>query len=118
MSSWGVGGGGDGGGADGAGDGRVGRPDRDDVVVLGEGEPVLGAVIWPAGAVTDEAIQACVNGVNKALPDYARIGSWLRARGEFASASGLATANGRPRRRAILDLHADLFSRASAYPLP
>lgn len=87
-------------------------------VVLGEGEPVLGAVIWPAGAVTDEAIQACVNGVNKALPDYARIGSWLRARGEFASASGLATANGRPRRRAILDLHADLFSRASAYPLP
>ena len=85
-------------------------------VVLGEGEPALGAVIWPRGEVNDETIEACVARVNQALPDYARLGRWTRARGEFSAATGLATANGRPCRQAIAGLHADLFSAISAQP--
>jgi len=87
-------------------------------VVLGDGEPVLGTVIWPARAADDEAIEACVKCVNQELPDYARIGPWRRARADFSAASGLATANGRPRRRAVLNMHADLFLPVSSQPLP
>ncbi|MDH0090320.1 AMP-binding protein [Achromobacter mucicolens] len=79
-------------------------------VVLGEGQAALGAVIWPLGNPSDSAIQACVDQVNQGLPDYARIGSWMRARAEFSATSGLATVNGRPRRQAVAELHADLFS--------
>lgn len=79
-------------------------------VVLGEGQPALGAVIWPLGNPSDSAIQACIDQVNQDLPDYARIGRWMRARAEFSSTSGLATVNGRPRRQAVAQLHADLFS--------
>ena len=87
-------------------------------VVLGDGEPVLGAVIWPRGDASDEAIGACLDRVNKGLPDYARIGPWVRARAEFSAASGLATPNGRPRRRAVADLHPELFSSVSPQHLP
>jgi long-subunit acyl-CoA synthetase (AMP-forming) len=87
------------------------------VVVLGEGQPELGAVIWPLGDVGDDAIRACIDHANHTLPDYARIGPWMRGRAEFSAASGMATANGRPRRSAVADLHADLFSRKSAQPL-
>ncbi|MNI30938.1 hypothetical protein D3C73_848000 [compost metagenome] len=86
-------------------------------VVLGEGQSELGAVIWPLGDVSDEAIRASIDQANRALPDYARIGPWMRARAEFSAASGMATANGRPRRAAVADLHADLFSRTTAQPL-
>ncbi len=86
-------------------------------VVLGEGQSELGAVIWPLGDVDDEAIRASIDRANRALPDYARIGPWMRARAEFSAASGMATANGRPRRAAVADLHADLFSRTTAQPL-
>jgi long-subunit acyl-CoA synthetase (AMP-forming) len=79
-------------------------------VVLGEGQAALGAVIWPLGNPSDSAIQACVDQVNQGLPDYARIGSWMRARAEFSATSGLATVNGRPRRQAVAELHSDLFS--------
>jgi acyl-CoA synthetase (AMP-forming)/AMP-acid ligase II len=87
-------------------------------VVLGDGEPVLGAVIWPAGGAGDTAIEACVKCVNQALPDYARIGPWMLARAEFSAASGLTTANGRPRRHAVFQMHPDLFLPVSAHPLP
>jgi len=86
-------------------------------VVLGEGQSELGAVIWPLGEVGDEAIRASIDTANQALPDYARIGPWMRARAEFSAASGMATANGRPRRADVADLHADLFSRTTAQPL-
>ncbi|MCW3155316.1 AMP-binding protein [Achromobacter spanius] len=86
-------------------------------VVLGEGQPQLGAVIWPLGNASDEAIRASIDSANAALPDYARIGPWMRARAEFGAASGMATANGRPRRAAVADRHTDLFSRKSAQPL-
>lgn len=76
-------------------------------VVFGEAQPALSAVLWPAVAdMPDEALDHAVSAANAALPDYARIARWVRARAPFTVQSGLATANGRPQRGAILGLHA------------
>lgn len=84
-------------------------------VVFGEAQPALGAVLWPLRPdATDAQLQAAVDAANTGLPDYARIGPWVRARADFSPATGLATANGRPQRPAILNLHAD----ALATPAP
>jgi len=79
-------------------------------VVLGDGEPALSAVVWPVNdALPDSAIQAEVDAANASLPDYARVARWVRAQAPFTAGSGMATANGRPRRDAILTLHASLL---------
>lgn len=76
-------------------------------VVYGDGEPALSAVLWPTrDALPDAALQAAVARANAQLPDYARVQRWCRALGPFDAAGGLATPNGRPRRAAILSLHA------------
>ncbi|MEN4919041.1 AMP-binding protein [Achromobacter spanius] len=87
-------------------------------VVLGEGQGELGAVIWPQPGASEAAIRAAIDQANRALPDYARIGPWMRARADFTVTSGLATANGRPRRAAVAAMHADLFPRNCAQPTP
>jgi long-subunit acyl-CoA synthetase (AMP-forming)/pyrroloquinoline quinone (PQQ) biosynthesis protein C len=85
-----------------------GHPAIAQAVVLGDGQPALCAVLWPLTSdVSDTVLQAAVDAANAGLPDYARIGRWVRAVGAFDSASGLATANGRPQRAAILAAHAD-----------
>jgi long-subunit acyl-CoA synthetase (AMP-forming) len=79
-------------------------------VVLGDGEPALCAVVWPVNdALPDAALQAEVDAANASLPDYARVARWVRAQAPFSAGSGMATANGRPRRDAILSLHAPLL---------
>lgn len=83
-------------------------------VVFGDGQPALGAVLWPARAQAgnDELAQAVAH-ANERLPDYARIARWVRGRSPFTAAAGMATANGRPKRDAIERLHAeDLFPEA------
>ncbi|MBK1715385.1 AMP-binding protein [Rubrivivax gelatinosus] len=76
-------------------------------VVLGDGEPALVAVLWPSSAAVDNAqLAAAVAAANAALPDYARVARWTRGAAAFDAASGLATANGRPRRDTILERHA------------
>lgn len=86
-------------------------------VVLGDGQPVLGAVLWPAPEADDAAIRGAVERVNRRLPDYARIGVWVRAVAAFSATSGLATANGRPRREAIAGRHPELFASSPAIAL-
>ncbi|MBX3608025.1 MAG: AMP-binding protein [Piscinibacter sp.] len=77
-------------------------------VVFGDGQPALGAVLWPTHAdLPDAALQAAVDRANATLPDYARVARWCRGAAPFDAAAGLATPNGRPRRAAILTLHAD-----------
>lgn len=77
-------------------------------VVFGDGEPTLSAVLWPVQRdVPDQALQAAVDAANDSLPDYARVERWLRGRADFSVSSGLATANGRPQRAAVLQMHAD-----------
>lgn len=82
-------------------------------VIFGDGMPALSAVLWPmlAGS-TDAALQAAVDQTNAALPDYARIGRWTRGRADFSAGTGMATANGRPRRAAIWQSHADALDTA------
>jgi long-chain acyl-CoA synthetase len=83
-------------------------------VVFGDGEPTLSAVLWPTRPdLPETALQAAVDATNATLPDYARIERWLRGRADFSAVSGLATANGRPQRAAILQMHADALETAS-----
>lgn len=70
--------------------------------VFGEARPQLCALVVPAvPGVADAAIDAQVQAANARLPDYARIGRWMRADAPFTPHNGLATANGRPRRDAL-----------------
>ena len=68
----------------------------------------------------DAALAAAVDAANAGLPDYARIGPWVRARAAFSAETGLATANGRPLRAAIARLHADAlgFTAAPSFLFP
>jgi long-chain acyl-CoA synthetase len=76
-------------------------------VVFGEGCPRLTALLWPAREqVSDRQLQQAVEQANARLPDYAQPARWIRARLPFTAASGMATANGRPRRAAIAAAHA------------
>jgi len=73
--------------------------------VFGDGQPALSAVLWPMPGAGDADLQRAVDAANAALPDYARIARWTRAAAPFNAASGMATANGRPQRAAILQAH-------------
>jgi long-subunit acyl-CoA synthetase (AMP-forming) len=67
--------------------------------VVGEGRPFLSAVIGAPDAVGDERIEQWLVTVNRRLPDYARVGAWLRL--EPLLWAALLTPNGRPRRADI-----------------
>jgi long-subunit acyl-CoA synthetase (AMP-forming) len=69
----------------------------------GEALPANVAVLVPRrDDLPDNALQAAVDAVNRELPDYARIHRWLRADEAFTSGNGLATANARLCREALL----------------
>lgn len=90
-----------------------GQPAVLQAAVFGDGEPALSAVLWPTQTEADDAtLQAAVDAANATLPDYARVARWTRARAAFDARSGLATANGRPRREAIRQRHADALGLA------
>jgi long-chain acyl-CoA synthetase len=77
-------------------------------VVLGDGQPVLGAVVWPTDpAVSDTRIQQAIDCANARLPDYARVGPWCRAMQAYSPEHGVCTANGRPVRAAISARYSD-----------
>jgi hypothetical protein len=57
-----------------------------------------------------------VEAANAAPPDSARVPRWARARAAFSPQTGLATANGRPRREAILQSHADALGIRAGNP--
>jgi long-chain acyl-CoA synthetase len=80
------------------------------VVVFGEAQPSLSAVIVPRGAVPDSVLEAAVQAANRRLPDYARIGGWLRADAPFSAANGQATDNGRVRRDQVWAFYGDRFT--------
>lgn len=90
-----------------------GEPLLAQATVFGDGQPALSAVLWPLTPLLPDAeIESAVQAANATLPDYARVARWVRARAPFHAQSGLATANGRPRREAILALHADALGIA------
>ncbi|MCD2514890.1 AMP-binding protein [Massilia sp. G4R7] len=76
-------------------------------LVVGEGQPWLGALLVPARAdLTAAQLQQAVDLANRELPDYAQVRRWAPA-APFTPANGLATANGRPRRPLIQQQYAD-----------
>jgi len=76
------------------------------VMVFGEARPYAVALV---SGVQDDAEVATVERViaaaNAGLPDYARVRRWARIAEPFNFANGLLTANGRPRRTAIVERH-------------
>lgn len=89
-------------------------------LVVGEGQPWLGALLVPAAAdITPLQLQEAVDLANRELPDYAQVRRWAPA-APFTPANGLATANGRPRRPLIQQQYADriatLFDQTEQAP--
>ncbi|MBL7250325.1 AMP-binding protein [Alloalcanivorax marinus] len=83
------------------------------LVVQGDGEPALSAVVVPAPGADIERLHAQIEAVNATLPDYARVARVVIAEQPFSVDNGLATANGRPRRDAI----AHRYPHAPATPV-
>ncbi|MBD7921262.1 AMP-binding protein [Xanthomonas bonasiae] len=84
-------------------------------VVCGEARAHNLAVLWPRNpALDDAAIARALAEVNAGLPDYARVSGFVRASAPFTAADGLLTGNGRPRRDAILQRHADAIAQRYA----
>ncbi|WEK07726.1 MAG: AMP-binding protein [Candidatus Pseudomonas colombiensis] len=78
--------------------------------VYGEAMPRNHALLWPHRPdCSDEDLAMAVAQANQALPDYARVHHWSRLDQPFTAASGLLTANGRPRRDAIVERYRSLL---------
>lgn len=74
--------------------------------VYGEAMPRNHALLWPHRPDCSNAeLAAAVAEANEALPDYAQVHHWTRLDQPFTPANGLLTANGRPRRDAIVALY-------------
>jgi long-subunit acyl-CoA synthetase (AMP-forming) len=72
--------------------------------VYGEAMPGNHALLWPHRPdCSNEQLAAAVTEANEALPEYARVHHWSRLEQPFTTANGLLTANGRPRRVAIVE---------------
>ncbi|WP_374479942.1 AMP-binding protein [Zoogloea sp.] len=78
--------------------------------VFGEGRSSNVAVIVPRGTASQADIDAAIAAANRDLPDYARVGTWIRATTPFNPDNGQLTANGRPRREAIASAYANALT--------
>lgn len=74
--------------------------------VFGDARPFLVAIVAAADSCPDAAIEKHIAQVNARLPDYARIGAWIRAHEPFTPSNRLATPNGRIRRTALYERYA------------
>lgn len=79
------------------------------VVVAGDAQAELCAVVVAAPGADRAAVEAALARSNATLPDYARVRRWVAAP-PFTVQNGLATGNGRPIRAAILAHHAAAIS--------
>ena len=73
--------------------------------VFGEARPFNAAIIQPRPGFDADQVQLAVDSANARLPDYARIGRWLRAREPFTVANGQWAGTGRPRRKQIFNAY-------------
>lgn len=77
-------------------------------MVLGEARAFNVALLVPRDSATSDAqLQGAVDTVNRQLPDYARVGSWLRVIAPFSASQQTLTGNGRLRRDVIERSHKD-----------
>lgn len=80
------------------------QPEIAQTIVTGEGEPALTAIVVPSPEIDPAALGEAIARTNSGLPDYARVAFFITTPA-FTMRNGLATANGRPRRQAIIDHH-------------
>ncbi len=81
--------------------------------VYGESLPRNHALLWPhCQDCTDAELAAAVAEANEALPDYAQVHQWTRLPHPFTTANGFLTANGRPRRDAIVAQYYPLLTES------
>lgn len=79
------------------------HPEIAQAVVWGEARADNIALIVPRRAdIGQTQLQRALAQVNAGLPDYAQVARYVRIATPFSTADGLLTANGRPRRDAIL----------------
>ena len=78
-------------------------------VVLGDAKPYLAAVICAPEQMSDQAIQQWIDTCNESLPDYARLGGWLRVSEQ--ELKPYMTANGRPQRETINVIYDERLNR-------
>lgn len=81
------------------------EPEVRQVMVFGEAQAGLGALIVPMPGRSPDAVADAVSRVNARLPDYAHVIRW-RETPPFDPAAGQLTANGRPRRAVLLAAYA------------
>ena len=75
-------------------------------VVLGDARPYCVALLTPIDASIDEdTLQAAIDQVNTALPDYARLLRWQKLSQPLNQQRQLMTENGRPKRQAIAEYY-------------
>ena len=71
------------------------------VMVVGEAQPYLSALILPASDISHETIETSIRAINKELPNYASILNYFILSEPFTYANGQLTENGRLKREAI-----------------
>ncbi|MFK7732559.1 MAG: AMP-binding protein [Pseudomonadales bacterium] len=79
----------------------LGEAEISQIVVFGEAESHLSAVVVSALNYDCINLQTLIRKRNESLPDYAQIKKWVLADAPFKSENGLLTANGKPKRDAI-----------------
>lgn len=81
--------------------------------VYGEALPHNHALLWPTRVdCTPQMLELAVSRANANLPDYAQVHRWTRLDEPFTAANGLLTANGRPRREAIVEHYRTLLTES------
>jgi long-subunit acyl-CoA synthetase (AMP-forming) len=85
------------------------EPSIAQAVVFGEARPFNVAIIVRAAGAADKDIEQAIDGVNHALPDYARVSRWIVAESAFAPKNGMLTGTGRLRRDAIAVHYRDII---------
>lgn len=76
------------------------------VMVIGDGQPSLGAIVVPARGAAFDAVQRDIAAANVRLPDYARVLQIVVADAPFSLENHALTDNGRLRRDVIATRHA------------
>ncbi|MGD8525301.1 MAG: AMP-binding protein [Thioalkalispiraceae bacterium] len=92
------------------------QPEILQAVVFGEALPWNSAVIVANNNATAEQLALAVERANQPLPDYARVGTWLKADQAFSVANQQYTGTGRPRRQPIWQYYADRIFRFYEQP--
>jgi long-subunit acyl-CoA synthetase (AMP-forming) len=77
------------------------HPDILQAAVFGNELPTLVAVLVARQGIQPDQLQQAVDTINARLPDYARIGQWVRADAPFSPASGELAPGGALRRDAV-----------------